>query len=100
MIQTEMPKSPQKRKVAKSPVKSRKPSPRKKSRKQMPEEAEVAVPITAEPGDGVGRSDALDQPLGDGPQQVVAGGVPERVVHRLEVVEVEEGDAERRRTTA
>ena len=48
--------------------------------------------IAAEPGDRVGRPRALDEPLRSGLQQPVADVVPERVVHVLEVVEVDHQD--------
>ena len=41
------------------------------------------------PRDEVRRPDDLAEPVGDRPQQVVAGRVPEAVVDRLEVVEIE-----------
>ena len=46
--------------------------------------------VAGEPGHRVGGPHGLDQPLGDGLQQPVAGVVAERVVDVLEVVEVEE----------
>ncbi len=51
--------------------------------------------VAAEPSDGVGRAQRRLQTLGDGDEQTVAEPVAERVVHHLEVVEIEEqhGDA-------
>ena len=47
--------------------------------------------VAAEPADGVARAqDAFGCRARDGLQELVAGGVPERVVHALEAVEVEE----------
>ena len=48
--------------------------------------------VAAEPGDRVGRPRALHQPLRGGLQQPVADVVAERVVHVLEVVEVDHQD--------
>ncbi len=48
--------------------------------------------VAAEPRDRVGRARALHQPLRGGLQQPVADVVPERVVHVLEVVEVDHQD--------
>ena len=48
--------------------------------------------IAAEPGDRVGRPRALDEPLRGGLQQPVADVVAERIVHVLEVVEVDHQD--------
>ena len=45
--------------------------------------------VPAEPGDGVGAAADRPQPPGDLDQQLVADGVPEAVVDRLEPVEVE-----------
>ena len=50
--------------------------------------------ITPEPCDHVGGSHARLQPPGHFHQEAVAGGVPEAVVHRLEVVAVDEQDTE------
>src|SRR6266702_6932248 len=46
--------------------------------------------VTAEAADGVAGTYAVAQALGDDDQQAVALGVPESVVDRLEVVEVNE----------
>ena len=48
--------------------------------------------VAAEARRGVGGADARGQALGDLAQDLVAGGVAEAVVDRLEVVEVEEDD--------
>ncbi len=48
--------------------------------------------VTADPGHGVGRPEAVGEALGHPPQELVARGVAEGVVDRLEVVEVDEGD--------
>ena len=48
--------------------------------------------VAAQPRDGVALAQGVAQPLAADLQQAVAGGVPERVVDALEVVEVEEGD--------
>ena len=53
------------------------------------EDAEL---VAAEPDSQVGRPQALGQALADGAQQLVAGGVAERVVDGLEVVQVHEQD--------
>ena len=50
--------------------------------------------VAAEPGHHVARAHAAQQAAGDLDQQLVAGGVAERVVHPLELVEV---DQEQRR---
>ncbi len=50
--------------------------------------------VPAEPGDEVTAAHAGAQPLGDGEQQLVAGRVPAGVVDVLEVVEVDEQDAD------
>ena len=52
--------------------------------------------VAAVAGDLVVRAQLALQRLGDPPQQLVAGGVPARVVDALEVVEVEDHRAERR----
>ena len=46
--------------------------------------------VAAEPGDQVAGADGGAQPLGDLDEQLVTGGVAERVVDDLEVVQVEE----------
>nr|BFE69456.1 hypothetical protein GCM10020092_027570 [Actinoplanes digitatis] len=51
--------------------------------------------VAAEAGDHVALADGLAQPLGDHDQQGVPDGVAEPVVDRLEVVEVDERQAER-----
>ena len=48
--------------------------------------------VAAHPADMAERPDFLDQPLGDALQHGVALGVAERVVDRLEAVEIEEHD--------
>ena len=48
--------------------------------------------VAAQPRDGVAVAQGVAQPLAADLQQAVAGGVAERVVDALEVVEVEEGD--------
>ena len=48
--------------------------------------------VSALPGDQIGLADARVQPLGELLQHQIAGMVAERVVHQLEVVEVEEDD--------
>ena len=48
--------------------------------------------VAAEPGHEVAVPDGAGDPLGDRDEQGVAGGVAERVVDDLEVVEVEEQD--------
>src|SRR5205807_1169440 len=53
--------------------------------------------VAAEAGDGVGRADGGHQLAGDLPEHEVAGRVAEAVVHGLEVVEVDEHDADRGR---
>ena len=45
--------------------------------------------VTAEPRNRVGLPQAIEQAFGDGLQQAVADGMPERVVHRLELIEIE-----------
>ncbi len=50
--------------------------------------------VAAQTSHGVGRAYALAQGGRDAPQELVAGRVPERVVHRLEVVEIEIGHRE------
>ena len=45
--------------------------------------------VAAVAGEQVGRAGAAGEPRGDLAQQLVAGGVPERVVDELEVVEVD-----------
>jgi hypothetical protein len=45
--------------------------------------------VAAEAGDGVAPAHALEQALADGGQELVAGLVAERVVDRLEPVEVD-----------
>ena len=52
--------------------------------------------VAAEPRSGVGRADRLDEAAADLAQHVVAGGVAEAVVDRLEVVEIEEDHRDRR----
>ena len=52
--------------------------------------AEHGELVAAEAGDRVARADRGAQPVGDGDEQPVAGGVAEAVVDHLEVVEVEE----------
>ena len=51
--------------------------------------------VAAQAGRGVGRAQGRLQALADLGQQLVARGVPERVVDRLEVVEVHEQDRDR-----
>ena len=51
--------------------------------------------VAAQPGRGVGGAQRLLQPLADLVQQLVAGGVAERVVDGLEVVEVHEQHGDR-----
>ena len=48
--------------------------------------------VAAEARRGIGRPQDMPEPLADLAEQHVAGGVPERVVDRLEVVEVHEQD--------
>ena len=48
--------------------------------------------VAAQPSDGVGGSEAVADPRRDRAEQLVAGAVPHPVVHRLEVVEVDEHD--------
>src|SRR3954453_7133132 len=50
--------------------------------------------VAAEAGDGVVRAVARAQLVGDPAQELVAGGVPVAVVDRLEVVEVDDNEAE------
>jgi len=50
--------------------------------------------VAAEAGRGVSRAQAVRQTLADHHEQRVAGGVAEAVVDRLEVVEVEQDDAD------
>ena len=50
--------------------------------------------VAAEAGRGVAGAQAAAQALGDLDEQLVAGGVAERVVDRLEVVEVEHADGD------
>ena len=45
--------------------------------------------IAAHPCDGVGLADQAAQPVRDDLQELVAGGMAERVVHRLELIEIE-----------
>ena len=52
--------------------------------------------VAAEAGDDVAGAQVGAQPRRDRPQQLVAGVVAEAVVDQLEVVEVEEEDADRR----
>ena len=51
--------------------------------------------LAAIPADEVARAQVLDDRLGDAAQDDVAGGVAVRVVDGLEVVDVDEGDAQR-----
>ena len=51
--------------------------------------------LAADPGGGVPAALALLERVADRPQHLVAGGVPELVVHLLEVVEVADDHAER-----
>ena len=51
--------------------------------------------VAADAGHGVVLPDAAAQPIGDLDEKFVAGRVAERVVHALEVIEVEEHDDER-----
>ena len=51
--------------------------------------------VAAEPGDGVRRADALEQPDRHALEEQVAGRVPELVVDELEVVEVAVEHADR-----
>ena len=46
--------------------------------------------VAAEAGDGVDGAQHAAQPVGDGDEQPVAGGVAEAVVDRLEVVQIDE----------
>ena len=46
--------------------------------------------VATQPGQGVGGADRGADPLGDGAQQPVAGGMAQRVVDVLEAVEVEQ----------
>src|SRR5580704_2742963 len=46
--------------------------------------------ITAQAGDSIPFFDAITQPVGDGFQQLVADQMPERIIHVLEVVQVQE----------
>ena len=48
--------------------------------------------VAAEPGDGVVLAQGVAQAIAADREQAVAGGVTERVVDALEVVEIEEGD--------
>ena len=48
--------------------------------------------VAAQAGDEVAGADRVGDPLGDGLEERVAGGVAERVVDDLEVVEVDEQD--------
>ena len=48
--------------------------------------------VAAQPGDEVAVADRAGDPLGHGDEERVAGGVAERVVDDLEVVEVDEQD--------
>ena len=57
--------------------------------------AEHGELVAAQPGDRVARTDDALQPDRHGAQQAVAPFVPEGVVDRLEVVEVEEQDSDR-----
>jgi hypothetical protein len=50
--------------------------------------------VAAEPRHGVRRADARRQARGDGAQELVAGGVADAVVDRLEPVEVDEAHAQ------
>ena len=50
--------------------------------------------VAAQAGGGVAGTEARDDPLAHRDQQRVARGVPEAVVHRLEVVEVDEHDGQ------
>ena len=52
--------------------------------------------VSAEARGRVGRAHGLEQASGDLPQHLVARGVAEAVVDRLEVVEVEEDDRDAR----
>ncbi len=45
--------------------------------------------VAAHPGDGVGLAHQCAQAIGDDLEQLVAGGMTEGVVHRLELIEVE-----------
>ena len=49
--------------------------------------------IAADAGDGIGCTNLLQNSRGDALQELVAGGVPESVVHRLELVQ---GEAQQR----
>ena len=51
--------------------------------------------VAAEAGDDVGAAHGVAQPVGDGAQELVAAGMPQRVVDLLELVEVDEVDGKR-----
>ena len=51
--------------------------------------------VAAEPGDHIGRTDGFTEPIGDDAQELVSGRVAVAVVHKLEVVEVDEEDCDR-----
>ena len=51
--------------------------------------------VAAEAGDHVARPELFGDPFGDGDEQLVAGGVTQRVVDDLEVIEVQERDDRR-----
>ena len=51
--------------------------------------------VTAHPGDGVARTEAVDEPLSDGDQQPIADGMPEALVDDLEPVEPEQDHRDR-----
>ena len=56
--------------------------------------------VAAQAGDGVLPTDGRGEPLADFDEELVAGVVPEAVVHDLEAVEVDEQDREHRVTVA
>jgi hypothetical protein len=51
-------------------------------------------PVTADSGDGVGRSEGVFQPLGHQQKQLVADGMTDTIIDRLEAFEVEGKDGE------
>jgi hypothetical protein len=53
--------------------------------------------VAGVPGDGIPGAQTAFQPMGDGDQQLIAGGVAETVVDHLETIEIQEedGDASR-----
>jgi len=74
--------------LQRQPVQPDRPPPWPRSRRAPSEQHGKLV--TAQPGDQVAGADAVREPAGHGPQQLIADVMPERVVDLLEPVEVEQ----------